>query len=79
MILIYEHYTSADPAREAELARVRELNAAAGIFETILPVAEGGRKRFSDLFALAAERFRGEICVVANSDIALDASLAGAE
>jgi len=79
MILIYEHYTSADPAREAELARVRELNAAAGIFETILPVAEGGRKRFADLFALAAERFPGEICVVANSDIAFDASLAGAE
>ncbi|MFM1902656.1 MAG: hypothetical protein RLZZ440_556 [Planctomycetota bacterium] len=79
MILIHEHYTSPDPAREAELAGVRERNAAAGLFATILPVADGGRKTFADLFTLAAERFPGEVCVVANSDIAFDASLAAAE
>lgn len=79
MILIHEHYTSPDAIREAELARVRQLNAAAGLFATIQPVADGGRKTFADLFALAAERFAGEVCVVANSDIAFDDSLSRVE
>lgn len=79
MNLIHEHYTSLDPARTVELAAVRERNAASGIFTTILPVADGGRKTFAELFDLAARRFPGEICVVANSDIAFDASLAGTE
>jgi len=79
MNLIHEHYMSLDPARAVELATVRERNAASGIFTTILPVADGGRKTFAELFDLAARRFPGEICVVANSDIAFDASLAGTE
>jgi hypothetical protein len=79
MNLIYEHYLPPDPVRAAELVTVRERNAAAGIFAAILPVADGPRKTFADLFDLAARRFPGEICVVANSDIAFDASLAGAE
>mgnify|MGYP007004524320 FL=1 len=73
MNLIHEHYMSLDPARAVELATVRERNAASGIFTTILPVADGGRKTFAELFDLAARRFPGEICVVANSDIAFDA------
>lgn len=79
MILIHEHYTSPDAAREAELTGVRERNRAAGLFEAILPVADGGRKTFADLFRIAAERCPGKVCVVANSDIAFDASLAAAE
>ena len=35
MILIHEHYSVPDPARNAELVRVRELNRAAGVFEGI--------------------------------------------
>jgi hypothetical protein len=78
MILLHERYTSPDPVREAELARVRELNAAAGVFEEIAPVAAGGRRSFAEFFALAAERFPGRVCAVANADIAFDESLRGA-
>jgi hypothetical protein len=79
MILIHEHYTSPDPARAAELEDVRRRNAAAGVFERIEPVADGRRHTFAELFALAAARFPGAVCVVANADISFDASLHGAE
>jgi hypothetical protein len=79
MILIHEHYASPDPAREAELREVRGRNAAAGLFERIVPVAGGRRQTFAELFALAAKAFPGKVCVVANSDIAFDDSLHGAE
>lgn len=75
MILLHERYTSPDPAREAELARVRGLNAAAGVFDEIVAAAEGRRRSFADFFALARERFAGEVCAVANADIAFDGSL----
>ena len=78
MILIHEQYASPDPARAAELARVRGINAAAGLFTTIVPLADGGRKSFADCFQLAARQFAGEVCVVANADIAFDESLHGA-
>jgi hypothetical protein len=78
MNLIFESYVSPDPARAAELERVREINAAAGVFERIVPVADGGRKTYGQLVALAAERFPGDVCVIANSDIAFDGSLTGA-
>lgn len=78
MILIHEQYQSPDPARAAELARVRERNAASGVFAEIVPLADGRRKSFADFFRVAAERFAGEVCVVANADIAFDESLHGA-
>lgn len=78
MNLIFESYTSKDPARAAELERVREINAASKVFERIVPVADGGRKTYADLIALAVDRFPGEVCVIANSDISFDASLVGA-
>ena len=78
MILIHEQYASSDPARAAELARVRGINAAAGVFSTIVPLADGGRKSFADFFRLAAREFAGRVCVVANADIAFDESLRGA-
>jgi hypothetical protein len=78
MILLHEQYTPPDPIRAAELDRVRGRNAAAGLFSAIVPVVEGGRKSFADFFRLAAERFAGEVCVVANADIAFDESLSGA-
>lgn len=79
MILFHEQYRSPDPARAAELARVGELNAASGVFAEIVPLADGSRKSFADVFGLAAERCPGEVCVVANADIAFDESLRGAE
>ncbi len=78
MNLIFERYTSPDPARETELEAVRQINAAAGVFERIVPVADGGRKTYGQLLALAAERFPGEVCVIANSDIAFDVTLTAA-
>jgi len=75
MILIHERYTSPDPARAAELDEVRRRNAEAGLFERIEPVADGRRHTFADLFSLAAARFAGKVCVVANADIAFDPSL----
>lgn len=78
MILFHEQYSSSDPARAAELAQVRDRNAASGVFTRIVPLADGGRKSFVDFFRLAAERFPGEVCVVANADIAFDESLTGA-
>jgi hypothetical protein len=78
MILLQESYTSPDPARAAELARARQRNQAAGVFSEIVALPPGGRKTFADCFAVAADRFPGEVCVVANADIAFDGSLAGA-
>ncbi len=78
MNLIFESYSSSDPVRAAELERVRQINTEAGVFERIVPVADGGRKTYAELLALAANRFPGEVCVLANSDIAFDASLKGA-
>jgi len=78
MNLIFESYTSKDPARAAELEKVQSINADSGVFERIVPVAEGGRKTYADLITLAVDRFPGEVCVLANSDIAFDASLVGA-
>lgn len=75
MILLYEHYASPDPAREAELAGVRKRNAAAGVFEEIVPISGGGRRSFAEFFALAGRRFAGKVCAIANADIAFDATL----
>jgi hypothetical protein len=76
MILIQQAYESPDPCRRRELAAARERNAGAGVFDAIETV-DGAAHRcsFADLFRLAADRFAGEICVIANSDIACDASL----
>lgn len=76
MILIQQAYESPDPDRRRELAAARERNAGAGVFDAIETV-DGAAHRFSfaDLFRLAADRFAGEICVIANSDIACDPSL----
>lgn len=76
MILIQQRYTSPDPRREAELQRVREANSVVGLFAGVELVDPGtSRMSFGDFFRLAAERFPGRTCVIANSDIAFDASL----
>ncbi len=76
MILIQQRYTSPDPRREAELQEVRETNSVAGRFSRVELVDPGtSRMSFSDFFRLAAERFPGRTCVIANSDIAFDASI----
>jgi hypothetical protein len=80
MILIQQVYASADPRRQRELDEARDRNRAADVFNAFENV-DGTTRRasFGDLFRLAAERFAGRVCVIANSDIACDASLRLAE
>jgi hypothetical protein len=80
MILLHQAYRSPDPRRQEELEAVRRNNETAGLFDDIV-VVDGSAVRlsFGDLFRLAADRFAGRTCVIANSDIAFDASIRNAE
>lgn len=77
MILVQQRYESPSAERQAELDRCREVNAGLKAFADVVFV-DGADKRwtFGDFFRLAAERYAGETCVLANSDIAFDASIA---
>lgn len=77
MILVQQRYQSPNAERQAELSRCREINGGLKAFAEVI-WADGAAKRwtFGDFFRLAAERYPGEICVIANSDIAFDASIA---
>jgi hypothetical protein len=76
MILIQQAYDSSNPSRRRELVEARARNADSGVFEALETVDGADRRAsFTDLFRLAADRFAGEVCVIANSDIAFDASL----
>ena len=77
MILVQQRYTSSDAARQAELDHVRETNRSLRVFAAVVEL-DGAKQRwtFADVFALAAERYRGQPVVLANSDIAFDESLA---
>ncbi len=79
MILFQQSYRSPHPERQAELDRVRHVNAGVRAFASVEEV-DGAVRRwtFGDLFRLAAERFAGQVCVLANSDIAFDESIAAA-
>jgi hypothetical protein len=79
MILVQQRYDSANAERQAELDRCREINAGLKTFAEVVLV-DGAAKRwtFGDFFRLAAERYPGTICVLANSDIAFDDSIARA-
>jgi hypothetical protein len=77
MILVQQRYQSPNTARQAELDRCREINAGLDAFAHV-EIVDGTARRwtFGDFFRLAAERYAGEICVIANSDIAFDDSIA---
>jgi hypothetical protein len=77
MILVQQRYESPNAERQAELDRCREINAGLKAFADVVLV-DGAAKRwtFGDFFRLAAERHPGKICVLANSDIAFDDSIA---
>ncbi|MEI6239433.1 MAG: hypothetical protein WCR51_03515 [Planctomycetia bacterium] len=79
MILIHQRYVSSDPARQAELEQALDRNKACRAFQRIVPV-EGSARRwtFADLFQLASEQCAGQPCVIANSDISFDESIAAA-
>ena len=77
MILVQQRYQSPNADRQAELDRCREINGGLKTF-TEVTLVDGAAKRwtFADFFRLVAERHPGEICVLANSDIAFDDSIA---
>jgi hypothetical protein len=75
MILLSQWYEPEDPSRLGELVKVRRENEP--LFRETLYL-DGREKRweFADFFAVAAEKYSGEVCVVANSDILFDAQSA---
>jgi hypothetical protein len=77
MILVQQRYQSPSAERQAELDRCREINGGLNTFAHV-DLVDGAAKRwtFGDFFRFAAERYAGEICVLANSDIAFDESIA---
>lgn len=73
MILFLEHYVPADPQRVAELSATFDANMALGMFSEIMPMTYGDeRLRFGQVFRVAAQKFPGQICVLANADIQFD-------
>jgi hypothetical protein len=75
MILLSQWYEPEDPSRLGELVKVRRENEP--LFRETLYL-DGREKRweFADFFAVATEKYPGEVCVVANSDILFDAQSA---
>jgi hypothetical protein len=77
MILLSQWYEPEDPARLAELKQAREANEASGLFKEVATLdGSGAPLTYNDFFDHAAKHFHGEVCVLANSDIAFDASAA---
>jgi hypothetical protein len=70
MILFVQKYTTGNEARDAELATCADENEACGHFDEIVWV-DGNEKRwrYVDFFNMAAEKYAGQQCVLANSDI----------
>ena len=70
MILFVQKYTTGNETRDAELATCAAENRACGFFDEIVEV-DGNEKRwrYVDFFDLAAEKYVGQQCVLANSDI----------
>lgn len=70
MILLYQWYQTDDEYRNLELDAVRRANWLSGVFHTIECV-DGQSKKWSygEMLSLAAEKYRGQVCVLANTDI----------
>lgn len=80
MILIQQRYVSSDPARQAELERARAINERCPVLARTVDVDGAARRwTFADLCELAAREYPGQVCVIANSDISFDESLAAVE
>ena len=75
MILVIQQYEPESADRRKELRRCLSINESSHQIDEIV-VLDGskGRLTFGDMFRVCHERFGGELCVVANSDIAFDAT-----
>jgi hypothetical protein len=72
VILMVERYEPADPARLAEIEATQLANGELGVFEELAPLKAEGRLCYGHAFRLAAERWPGRVCVLANADIQFD-------
>lgn len=72
MILLSQWYEPDDTDRLAELKQVREANETSGLFRKTVYMNGEERLSFGRFFDCAAANHRGEVCVVANTDIMFD-------
>ena len=72
MILMIEYYVPDDPRRLAEIDATYKANVALGVFDEIVPIQSADRLRYGTAFRVAAERWPGQVCVLANADIQFD-------
>lgn len=70
MILLCQRYKTEDEYRNLELAAALRGNWLSGLFHTIECV-DGQSKKWSygEMLSVAAEKYRGQVCVLANTDI----------
>lgn len=75
MNLISQWYTPKDPQRLREIILARKSNESSGLFSK-LTYLNGDQKRWSfrEMFDLASSQHRGEVCVIANTDIMFDSA-----
>jgi hypothetical protein len=73
MILLSQWYEPKEPVRLNELKQARARNESSGIFDEIVYLDGSSRiLSYADFFSEAERRFRGQPCVVANTDIVFD-------
>ena len=75
MILVSQSYTPQSEHRRQELRRVRLHNETSGMFDRVEYLEAGDRTiSFSELHEHCVSKYRGEWCVIANSDITFNAT-----
>lgn len=76
MNLLSQWWTPSDERRLGEIRECREANESSGLFSDVVYVdAPGGSKTYRELFGECVDRWPGEICVVANTDIIFDETI----
>lgn len=75
MILISQWYETSSEKRSKELRDARVANETSGIFDRTVYV-DGRNKRwtYGDMLQIAARDYRGQLCVIANTDIVFDST-----
>jgi hypothetical protein len=73
MNLLSQWWTPSDERRLDEIRECREANESSGLFSDVVYVdAQGSSKTYRELFGECVDRWPGELCVVANTDIIFD-------
>lgn len=75
MILVSQSYTASSEQRNQELQRARLHNETSGLFDRVEYLDAGDRTiSFSELHEHCLTKYRGQWCVIANSDITFNAT-----